>query len=134
VKAVETGLYSLLTGTAALTTALGGSYIYTRVAPQGQARPYVIFFHAGGGPENVYPGRLQADTYMVKAVADSLSQAATLDGLIDAALHHAEGSLTVTGYETLWLVRENEVQMVETADSGDLIWHYVAYYRVRIDN
>jgi len=132
-KAVETALYSLLSGNSALTTALGGSFVYNRVVPQGQARPYVVFFHAGGGPDNVYPGRLQSDVYMVKAVADSLSQSATLDGLIDAALHHKESGLTVTGYTTLWCVRETEVQMAERADNGDVIWHYGAYYRIRID-
>lgn len=132
-KAVETGIYTRLAGYSALTTVLGGSYIYNRVAPQGQPRPYVVFFHAGGGPDNVYPGRLQSDTYMVKAVADSLSQAATLDGLIDAALHHAEDSLSITGYKTLWVVRENEVQAAERADNGDIIWHYGAYYHIRID-
>mgnify|MGYP001427463526 CR=1 FL=1 len=133
-KAVETALYSRLSGYAVLTAALGGARIYNRYAPPGTARPYVVFFHAGGGPENTYPGGLESDTYMVKAVADSVSAAATIDEHIKAALHAQESNIAVTGYTTLWVRRTDEAQTVEVAANGDLIWHYGAYYRVRIDN
>lgn len=133
-KAVETALYTRLSGYAALTTALGGTRIYNRYVQPGTTRPYVVFAHTGGGPENTYPGGLQSDSYLVKAVADSLSAAATLDEHIKAALHAQEANVTVTGYTTLWVRRTEEVQMAEESANGDLIWHYGAYYRVRIDN
>jgi len=133
VKAVETAIYNRLSTYTALTTALGGKYIYNHRADKGQARPYVIYFHAGGGPENTHPGGLESDSYLVKGVADSLSAAAELDEHIKAALHHQEASLTVTGYTTLWVARENEVQVVEEPKNGDPIFHYGAYYRIRID-
>lgn len=133
-KLVETALYSLLTGDAALTALLSSATaVYNRRAPQSATLPYVVFFHSGGGPENIYPGSLESVSYMIKAVAETVSEAATIDDAIKAAVHAQESSLSVTGYSTLWLRRTNEVQMVEDGDEGDEIWHYGAYYKLRID-
>jgi hypothetical protein len=133
-KTVETALYSLLTGNAALTSLLSSATaIYNRRVPQSATLPYVVFFHSGGGPENRYPGDLESVSYMIKGVAATVSAAATIDDAIKAAVHGAEGSLSVTGCSTLWLRRTNEVQMVEDGDEGEEIWHYGAYYRLRID-
>jgi len=130
-NAIETGLYSKLTGTAALTTALGGSYIYNRVAPQGQALPYVVFNHAGGGHENINPSDMQNHVYLVKVVASGSKAAGTINDLVIAALHNS--TLTVTGYTNFWTALEEEVQLTETAPDGTHIFHTGGYYRIRID-
>lgn len=133
-QALETALYSLLSTNTALTTALGGTAVYNSVVPPGTARPYIVFFHAGGGRENVFKDSLMENhVYMVKAVADALSTAAALDGTLDTLLHRNEGSLSVTDHTTLWIARENEAHVVEAAANGDRIFHVGAYYRFRLD-
>jgi len=131
-NAIETGLYSALSGDTALTGELGSTAIYNRHAPQGTDRPYVIFFHAGGGHENINPSDLQNHLYMVKAVADGSKQAGTIDDLVIDVLH--QGTLTVSGYTNIYMARENEVQVTEVARDGKPIYHCGGYYRVRIDD
>lgn len=133
-QALETALYGLLSTNAALTTALGGTAIYNSVVPPDVARPYIVFFNAGGGRENVFKdSQMENQVYMVKAVADALSTAAALDGTLDTLLHHNEGSLSVTDHTTLWIARENEAHIVEAAANGDRIFHVGAYYRFWLD-
>lgn len=127
-QALETALYSLLD------TAMGSTAVYNSVVPPGTARPYVVFFHAGGGRENVYKDSiLENQVYMVKGVADALSTAAAIDAALDTALHRQEGSLSVSEHTTLWIARENEAHVVEAAANGDRIFHVGAYYRFRLD-
>lgn len=130
-NALDTAIYNKLNGTAALTTALGGSYIYQHTAPQGQALPYVIFFHAGGGQENVNPSDLQNHVYLVKAVAADLSQAGSLDDNIRAALH--QQTLTIAGYTNIYTARETTVRLAEVTGKGTFAYHAGAYYRIRLD-
>lgn len=133
-QALETALYGLLSGNSGLTTTLGATAIYNGAVPPGTARPYVVFFHAGGGRENTFMDSvLENQVYLVKGVADAVSVAAAIDAKLDTALHRCEGSLSVTGRTTLWIGRENEVHMVEAAANGDRIFHVGAYYRFRLD-
>lgn len=131
-NAIETGIYSALSGDTAIYAALGATAVYNRAAPQGTARPYIVFFHAGGGHENINPSDMQNHLYMVKAVADTPMAAGTIDGLITSALH--KQTLTVEGYTNFWTAREQEVQITETAANGTIIDHTGAYYRIRIDS
>ncbi len=130
-NAIETALYGKLSAATALTTALGGSFIYNRHAPQGQGLPYIVFVHAGGGHENINPSNLQDHVYLIKAVAAASQQAGTLDGLVSAALHGT--TLTVSGYTNFWTAREEEVQLTEQGAGGTFVYHCGAYYRIRID-
>lgn len=130
---IRKGLMDKLIGDTALISELGGdTAIYYGVAPQGTARPYVIFFNAGGGPENLYPSDLTSEVYVVKAVADSMSGALSVDDKCKSALH--KQTLTVTGYTNIWTRRENEVSLTEVSDDGTIIRHEGAYYRIRVDN
>ena len=130
---IREGLYAKLTGDTALISELGGdTAIYYGVAPQSASRPYVIIFNAGGGPENLYPSDLTSEVYVVKAVADSLGGALTVDNACKTTLH--KQTLTVTGYTNIWTRRENEVSLTETSDDGQIIRHEGAYYRIRVDN
>ncbi len=128
---LETGIYSALSGNAALTTALGGSYIYNQVAPQNQALPFVTFQHSGGGQENLNPSDLQNHVYLVKALSDNLSTAGDLDDKIRTALHGA--TLTVSGYTNFYTARETEIRLAETTRAGKIVYHAGAYYRIRLD-
>jgi len=131
---LETGLYSLITGDTAVTAAVGATRVYNTLAPQEADRPYVIFFNSGGGPENIYPGDLESLVYVVKAVADDRFTAATIDQKLRAALHHKEGTLSVSGYTPLRILRTNSVQMPERMQDGRVVYHTGAYYRFRIDD
>ena len=129
---IETGIYTALSGDTAIYAALGATAVYNRSAPQGTARPYIVFFHTGGGHENINPSDMQNHLYLAKAVADTPLSAGTIDGLITSALHKQK--LTVDGYTNFWTAREQEVQITETAADGTVIYHTGAYYRIRIDS
>ena len=131
-NALETGLFTLLTGDSDLTTELGGEYIYNQTAPQGQARPYLVFSKAGGGDRNWSPSRWKNYVYLVKAVADGLKKAGTVMEKIDAALHNQV--ITVTGYTNMVTFMEQEVDYVETLDNGKAVFHEGAMFRIRLDN
>ena len=131
-KAIRAAIYSELAGDTALVSELSGeTAIYYNVAPQGTSRPYVVFFNAGGGPENIYPGSLRSERYLIKAVADTLDKALDVDTAIENAMHAQ--TLTVSGTTNIWTRRENEVSLVETSADGKLIFHEGGYYRIRVD-
>lgn len=130
---IRSALYSKLIGDTALISELSGdTAVYYGVAPQGKARPYVIFFNAGGGPENTYPSDLTSEVYVVKAVAETLGGALSVDNACKSALH--KQTLTVTGYTNFWTRRENDVSLTEVSDDGTIIRHEGGYYRIRVDN
>lgn len=131
-NAIETGLYSALTAGTALIAELGATAIYNHHAPQGIARPYIVFMHTGGGHENINPSDLQNHLYLVKAVADGSKRAGTIDDLVIDLLHG--GTLTVAGYTNIRTAREQEVQMTETIRDGKVVYHCGGYYRIRIDD
>jgi len=124
----------MLSGDTAITDAVGATRVYNTLAPQEGARPYVIFFNSGGGPENVYPGKLESLVYVVKAIADDMNTAATIDQKVRAALHQQEASLTVDGHTPLRILRTNSVQMPERLQDGRVVYHYGAFYRFRFDD
>lgn len=131
-NALEAGLYKALSEDSALVTELGGTFVYNQIAPQQQARPYIVFMHTGGGHENINPSDLQNHVYLVKAVTNEQSQAGDVDNLVLDVLH--KETLTVTGYTNFQTQREEEVRMVEVLSNGKLVFHAGAYYRVRIDD
>lgn len=131
-KVVDAGLYSKLTGDTALVALLSaGTPVFNMQTPPNTSLPYVVFFSAGGGPDNITPSDLRSMVYGVKGVASTLTAAANIDARIDTLLHN--NSITVSGYTNIWLARETEVQLVEDAPDGNPIYHYGAYYRIRID-
>ena len=131
---LETGIQTLITGDTAVTDAVGATRVYNTLAPQEAEMPYIVFFNSGGGPENVYPGNLTSLVYVVKAVAADQYTAATIDQKLQVALHHQEGTLSVSGYTPLRILRTNEVQMVERLQDGRPVLHYGAFYRFRFDD
>ncbi len=131
-NALNTALYSKLTGGTALTALLAGTTsVYNQVVPRGAALPYVVFNIQGGGPENITPARFENLVYTVKAVsAASALAAGSIDAQIDALLHL--GTLSVSGWSNFLLMREERIQYVETAPEGQYIWHVGGTYRIRL--
>lgn len=130
--ALETGLYNALSGGTALTSELGGTFIYNKQAPQTPSDKFVILQWQGGGDENETKHRTRNVIYTVRGVATSQEDAATIDGLIDSLLHLQ--TLTVTGYTNFWTARESDVNFVEQDAGGVNRYHVGAQYRIRIDN
>lgn len=132
-KALRAAIYSQLISDTALISELGGdTAVYYRQAPQGTARPYVVFFNAGGGPENIYPGYLHTERYLIKGIADTLDEALDVDADINSAMHAQ--TLTVSGTTNIWTRREEEVSLTELGPDGKLIFHEGGYYRIRTDS
>ena len=130
---VEQGLYNKLIADTSLTSELvDGSAVYNQVAPQGTARPYIVFFNAGGGPANDTPSDTRAYVYAVKGVADASKKAGTIAGKIETALHRQ--TLTVTGYTNYQTMATDTISNVEALSDGALVFHRGAYYRIGIDN
>jgi hypothetical protein len=132
ITALETGLYNKLKADATLTTALGGTIIYNKIAPQGVSDPYVVFNWQGGGDLNESPTRMRNLVYQVQAIATTQGTAAALDGYIDSVLHSQ--SLTVSGWSNIWLAREGDINYTEQDTSGVTLYHVGGFYRLIIDS
>ena len=127
---LNTGIFSKLTGSTALITALGGTSIFYMQAPDSQALPYVVWSYMGGGPENISPGNLQSDLVYVRAYATASGQAGTIDNLCDAQLHRQ--AISVSGFVNIWTAREEDIALVENPPDGVKTYSAGGIYRVRV--
>lgn len=130
-NALNAALWSTLSGSTALVTALGGTLIYPGQAPDKAPLPYVIWSYQYGGAENLTPRESSNQLVYVRAYAETQAQAGTLDGLICALLHKA--TLTVTGWNNFWSARETEISVPEVDDAKVTTWNAGAFYRLRLD-
>ncbi len=130
ILAVNTALYSILSGTSAL-TALVSTKIYLIQAPGGTAYPYVIFGFQGGGEEQQSTRLDDMEVvYRVVGLATSNAQAGAIDAAIRGALHTK--TLTVTGWTTTAEVRRGAMwQLVENVE-GIQVYQQGAMYRIRL--
>lgn len=124
----------LLAADATLTTALGGTKIYSEDVPQGTNRPYVVLMFLGG-EDTMVSGGYRAYTqplYLVKGVTDAnnWTLAATIFRRIDEVLHHASGVVASEGVVIQSITRERETRFVETPLQGTRIRHYGGQYRL----
>lgn len=128
---IEDGVYSLLTASTALTSALGGTTIYIRDVPVNTAPPYVVIDTIRGQDLNLCPHRLREALLSVQAISTSgAAQAGTLDGLCDAVLHG--GTPAVTGYTSLHCWRQRDITYRELAPDGREYFHAGGEYWIRI--
>lgn len=128
-NAINTGIYSRLAASTALTNLLGGTLIYYLQAPHGATLPYVVFSHQGGGPVN-NPSGLSDNVIYIRGYATASAQAGSIDAAIDTAMDTA---LTVAGATNIWTAREQDFPLVETTPDETLIFSSGALYRVVID-
>lgn len=131
ITALETGLYNKLSGTSALTTELGGTLIYNKLAPQDVGAKYCVYQYQGGGDENDTPTRSRSVLYAVMGVAATQEAAAAIDGQIDTALR--ETTLTVSGWNNYQVIRESDINIMEPDTGGVPRYRVGGIYRIAID-
>lgn len=129
IAALDTALYNKL-NVSAITTLLGGARIYSAIAPKDTPLPVIIFQWQGGGEQNLTPTRMRNVVYTVKAIATSKSAALDISAKVDAALH--DQTLNVSGWTNYATTREDDVQLVEVAEDGRVLYHMGAIYRFRL--
>lgn len=130
--ALNTGLFSKLSGGTALVNALGGTAIYYAQAPDNVAYPYVVFSYQAGGPQNVTPSDMRDAVVYVRCYATAAAQGGTIDALVSSLLHG--GSISVSGYTNYWTKREQDIALVETDAAGRIVYTSGGLYRIRIDS
>ena len=132
ISALETGLYSKLTGQASLITALGGTVIYAGLAPQPAPSKYCVYQWQGGGDANESPTRMRNILYTVRGIATTAAAARSIDSAIDDALHKA--TLTVSGWTNIQTQRETDINFIEQDAGGVNRYHAGGIYRIIIDS
>lgn len=126
----DSAVNTKLTGSTVLTTALGGTAIFAIQAPDGQAKPYVVWNWQSNVQENLTPSRMWNDILNVRVFTASKAQGGSIDGIIDGLL---EGSaFTITGWTNFWTAREDAFQDVITEPNGQETFVTGGLYRVRI--
>lgn len=132
-NALNTALYSRLSGGTALTTLLSGTAsIYNLLAPDGAALDYVVYQLQGGGDENFNAHRTKNLLYLVKSYSDDgPARAGTIDAQVDALLHMQP--LTVTGWGNFWLARETDVSTIEIDEAEAKTCMAGGAYRIRLE-
>ena len=132
-NAIATGLYSKLSGDATLTALLAdGTSVYAIKAKNNAPYNYVVFSLQYGGPENDNPSDLQDHLYFIRAYADAANEAGTIHARIAALLHH--GTITVAGYNLIWMSLDEEYEGEEVNEAGNTIYMRGGSYRIRLDN
>lgn len=131
-SALETGLYSKLTGQASLITALGGTLVYNGIGPQNPGTKYLVYNWQGGGDANESPTRMRNVLYTVRGIATTKAAALAIDSAIDDALHNQ--TLTVSGWTNIQCQRTSDINFIEQDAGGVNRFHAGGIYRVIIDS
>ena len=133
-KFLNTALYSRLQGATALTSLLSGTAaVFAQQAPQGAILPYVVFSVQGGGDENMTANRTKNLLVFIRAYASGNAQAGSIDAQIDTALHLVPFT-GVSGWTSMWLAREQDLELVENPPTGSQVFMNGALYRARFDS
>lgn len=126
-NALNAALYTRLAGT----VTAAGSAVYYQQAPDGAARPYIVFDYTAELDENETSNRTKNVVAFIRAFADAPAQAGTIDAQIDSLLHMQ--ALTVTGYTNFWIARDSGYDNIENAPAGNKVYSAGAEYRIRLD-
>lgn len=134
-KNIRTALYNKL-NVAGVTASLGSgsASIVHGVAQPTALYPIVVFNKQSSVNANRFGGEAYRDQlWLVKAVSKgtSSSTAEDVDKAINDLLNF--GSLTITGGDDMSLMRESDVDYVETVGS-DTYRHHGALYRLRVQD
>ena len=116
--------------------ALGTASIYHLQAPDvpvSAPYPYVVFNLQTGGPLNQTPKDMRDELFWVRGYSQvSDSEAGSIDGEISKLLH--KGTVAVTGYTTMAVMRETDIALIENPPNLEKIWVAGGIYRFRLDN
>lgn len=132
-KAIRQAFYTKL-NVASVTGGLaeGSASLFHHYAKLNAAFPYVIFHKQSGRPINAFSrNAYDSQLWLVKAVdrGGSSSAAEDIAKAFDDLLDY--GSLTITGATTLAVLRESDLDFVETVDD-QMYRHHGALYRVAV--
>lgn len=136
-NALNTALYTKLSGGTALTSLLSGGTatpsVYFEQAPDGAALPYVVWLYPSELDENLISHRMKDIVIRAYGVASAPAQAGTIDAAIDTLLHGGTLAFgTATGWTPIWLRRENGYQLITTSEAGIRYYTSGADYRAEI--
>lgn len=126
-NAIGSALYATLV--AAPGTAIWGTRVYDRQAPQGAILPYVVFAFVGGGDTNQSPSRIVDATYDVQCVAETSAAARNGATAIGSALHDQQ--IAVSGWNTIAVTEVGLISLVDNVERRQF-WQDGASYRIRI--
>jgi hypothetical protein len=124
------GVYGHLAAGTALTTALGGTAIYSVKAPESASVPYVLISLAAGGDDNTSPRNTADVRFTVKAVAGSLLTALQLAGHVRDRLHEADPTLD-GGWAAYRCQAAGGAFLFDEQVERTQFWHCGDTYRIR---
>lgn len=130
----SSALYGRLSGGAALCALVGGTAsprIYYMQAPEKATLPYVIFSLQSSVEPSDTAHRIKDALWSVRGYSPNALVAGSIDAEVDALLHMQP--LTITGYETLWLAREQDLELVEYPPSGSAVYMQGGFYRATLE-
>ena len=127
-KALETAIYTTLSGDATLSGKVAG--VYNTLAPEDAAYPLVVFQQVAVTPHNALGARNYWQyLYQFRVIDEGLSKAMILDALarIDALLERQP--LTVTGATVLAILRDSDLPDMATVEGGTVYQQVGAQWR-----
>jgi hypothetical protein len=124
---LNAAIYNKLSAGTALISALGGTAIYHMQAPNETVFPYVVYSFQGGGNTNLTPTFGVDQLEFVRVYHTSAVAAGSIDKLVRAQM---QGSLTITGYNFVGMLREDDYESIEIDPSGKMIYAMGAIYRI----
>lgn len=127
--AIRAAIYSQLTTTGG--TALWGTRVYYKQAPQSGTVPYVVFDHVSGGDENLAPSRIVDELYQAVCYANDAQSARSGGEYIETALRDV--TLTVTGFNFMGCSQNGFISTVNTVE-GKQYWSEGGEYRIRVNS
>lgn len=132
-NALQTGLYTRLTGYTALTNALGGSFVFDHV-PQGQDGSYVCIGEdtlSDWDTKSKHGWECTVTIHVWSLLAAGRKTVKTLMGHVSDALHQQEANITVSGFTLVQIRREFQQTFQEAAIEGqnDQYYHGVLRFR-----
>ncbi len=126
----NSAMYGKLAGGTALCALVGGTAaprIYYQQAPESATLPYVIFNTQSAVEPNDSPHRVLDSVWFVRGYSNNALIAGSIDAQVDTLLDGQ--SLTITGWQALWLEREQHLELVENAPSGSAVYMAGGFYR-----
>jgi hypothetical protein len=130
-NALNTAIYSRLTGGTALTSLLAGTTsCYYIQAPNNATLPFVVWDIVDDPDTNYTANRNVVALVFARGYATSPA----LAGSIDAAIYtEMMRGLSVSGWTEFWKGREEGFHVVETDQAGINVYMAGAHYRLKFD-
>jgi hypothetical protein len=132
-NAINTALYSTLTGDSTLTALLASNTsVYHVQAPRGATLPYIVFNMQAGTEINETAHTVNDMLYQVRGFTDvSMKNAKAIDARIYTLLHKT--AVSITGYKLLKINRVTVLEFIEDEPNTQPVYSAGGIYRLRIE-